>query len=275
MPDATLITFPPSLDCELGRFLADHYRLDYREERHTLFFSSYYTLKAGATVVFPLLSGPTYHLSTVRQMVDHFDPIAPAELKLLRAGSDGAQVEADWKTFNDTLAFATAIFAYYHLLPQKDIMVRPLSDGAPDTEVRAVKAAYPAFAGLLRLLLFLTPRRAEQALASARVVLQGVDDRLADGRRYLVGDRLSLSDLAFAVAVAPLVLPEEYGGPLPTFDEMPPAIQDPIVETRARRAGQFAQRIYRDHRTEHGAGRRPAGDAAATKGEDHELSGTA
>ena len=273
MPDATLITFPPSLDCELSRFLAGHYRLDYREERHTLFFSSFYTLKAGAAVVFPLLSGPSYHLSTVRQIVDRFDPLAPDDLKLLRVGADRAQVEADWKTFNDTLAFATAIFAYYHLLSHKEIMVRPLSEGAPDIEVRAVKAAYPVFAGLLRVLLVLTSARAEQALARARAALQGVDDRLADGRAFLVGDRLSLSDLAFAVAAAPLVLPAEYGGALPTFEEMPPAIQAAVIETRARPAGRFAQRIYRDHRAQSDAPSGTAGETSVTRGEIHELSG--
>jgi glutathione S-transferase len=270
MPDATLITFPPSLDCELGRFLAGHYRIDYREERHAIAFSSFYTWRAGATVAFPLLYGPSYRLGTVRQIVDRFDPMAPDELKLLSSGADRAQVEMDWKTFNDTLAFATAIFGYYHLLPHREIMVRPLSEGAPDAEVRAVRSAYPVFAGLLRLLLVLTAGRAEQALGRARAVLQGVDDRLADGRAYLVGGRLSLSDLAFAVAVAPLVLPEGYGGPLPAFEEMPPMIQTAIVETRARPAGRFAQRIYRDHRAEGSA--RGSANTITTKGEHHELS---
>lgn len=271
MPDATLITFPPSLDCELSRFLAAHYRVDYREERHTLIFSSFYTLKAGATVVFPLLYGPSYQLTTVRQIVDRFDPMAPAELKLLPSGADRAGVEADWKTFNDTLAFATAIFGYYHLLPHAEIMVRPLSEGAPDAEVRAVKSAYPLFAGLLRILLVLTSGRAAQALTRARGVFQAVDDRLADGRAYLVGDRLSLSDVAFAVAAAPLVLPDGYGGPLPTFEEMPSELRAAIVETRSRPAGKLAQRIYRDHRAD-GAARQSVASVTTTKGEIHEPS---
>jgi hypothetical protein len=33
----------------------------------------------------------------------------------------------------------------------------------------------------------------------------------ADGRPYLVGGGFSLSDMAFAVALAPLVLPDTYG----------------------------------------------------------------
>ncbi len=277
MAKATLITFPPSLDSELSRFLVTHYRVDHDEQRHTLVFSSFATLWHGATVLFPLLYSDSYRLSTVRQIVDHFEPSCPKELKLLPDGPDRGQVEADWSAFNDTLAFSTAIFAYYNLLPHRDIMIRPLSDGAPDYEVGAVKMAYPLFAGLLRVLLFLTANRAEQALARARTVLQAVDDRLADGRAYLVGGALSLSDVAFAVAAAPLVLPESYGGPLPSFEQMPPAIRDVIVETRQRPAGRFAQRIYRDYRADGSKDTRAPVPPRAPEmnGGNHEMVGSA
>jgi hypothetical protein len=276
MSEATLITFPPSLDSELSRFLVDHYRIEHREQRHTLIFSSFATLRHGATILFPLLYTERYRLSTVRQIVDRFEPMCPPELKLLPGGLDGKQVEADWSTFNDTLAFSTAIFAYYHLLPHREIMIRPLSEGAPDFEVSAVTRAYPVFAGLLRLLLFLTSGRAEEALVRARAVLQGVDDRLADGRRYLVGGALSLSDVAFAVAAAPLVLPQAYGGPLPSLEQMPEAIRAVIAETRDRPSGRFALRIYRDHRA--GGARTTTSHAARgseTNGESHGMVGPA
>jgi glutathione S-transferase len=89
--------------------------------------------------------------------------------------------------------------------------------------------------------------------------VQSVDARLADGRRYLVGDRFSLSDMAFANALAPLVLPPGYGGPLPSFAEMPPEVQSVVTEMQGHPAGQFALRIYRDHR---GGAPRPAASPA-------------
>ena len=54
--------------------------------------------------------------------------------------------------------------------------------------------------------------------------------------------------MSFANALAPLVLPPEYGGPLPTFDEMPPELQAVVREMQSHPAGQFALRIYRDHK---------------------------
>jgi glutathione S-transferase len=113
------------------------------------------------------------------------------------------------------------------------------------------------------LLLRLTAERAASALERAREVIRAVDARLSDGRRYLVGDRFSLSDMAFAVAAAPLVLPDEYGGPLPSLAEMPPAMKDAIAEMRAHAAGQFALRIYREHRNQ--------GTARPAVGDRHEL----
>ena len=58
-----------------------------------------------------------------------------------------------------------------------------------------------------------------------RSTFSAVETRIADGRSYLMGERLTLSDLAFAVAAAPVVLPPSYGGPIPLLEQMPGEIQ--------------------------------------------------
>ncbi|MGH6811584.1 MAG: glutathione S-transferase C-terminal domain-containing protein [Methylocella sp.] len=246
---AILITFPPSLDCELSRFLLAHYRIPYKERRHTVIFSFFATKWHGSTLYFPLLYGDSYRpLDTVRKMIDYFDPLCPKDRDLLLAGGDRERVEADWTAFNGTLGGATTAFAYFHLLPHRRIMIRPLTEGAPDYEILAVRWAYPLFAGFLRRALHLSAGAAQEALGQIRTTVQDVDARLADGRQYLVGDRFSLSDMAFAVALAPLVLPDEYASLLPSFAEMPPVMRSAIAEFQSHPAGQFALRIYRDHR---------------------------
>jgi glutathione S-transferase len=162
--------------------------------------------------------------------------------------SDLAQIKADWDYFRDVLGVATSVFGYYHLLPHKQIMVGPLSDGAPQFQVTAVRQAYPVFAGLLRLLLRLTPERAAQALVDIRAVMEKVDERISDGRPYLLGQHFSLSDMTFAVNAAPAVWPDEYGGSLPAFADTPPVMQTAIKEIREHPSGQLALRIYREHR---------------------------
>lgn len=245
---ATLITFPPSLDCELARFLLSYYGVPYQEKRHALIFNFFATLWHGCTLHFPLLYNASYRLDTVRKMIDHFDPLCPADRTLLLAGVENTQVESDWTLFNSTLGGATAVFAYYHLLPLRDVMTGPLSEGTPPFEAFTVRVAYPLFAGLISKLLHLSESSAAAALDQIRAIAKTVDGRLADGRRYLVGDRFSLSDMSFAEALAPLVLPANNGAALPTLAEMPPPLQSLYAELRAQPAGQFALRIYQDYR---------------------------
>src|SRR4051794_7395630 len=116
MPNLTLITFPPSLDSEFSRFLLTHYGVPYREEPHVLPFHVFYTLMRGHTVRFPLLYGDGLRLNTVKKLIDHFEPRASADRKLVPRGT-AATMKADWKPFHSELNTATTVFAYHHLLP--------------------------------------------------------------------------------------------------------------------------------------------------------------
>jgi glutathione S-transferase len=244
----TLITFPPSLDSEFSRFLLTHYGIERREERHVIFISSAITLARAGTVRFPVLFNNSLRLNTVHKLIDHFEPRAAAERRLVPPRTDLTALRADWKLFHSELNTATTVLAYYHLLPHRDIMVEPLSQGAPAMEVKAVEHGYPVFKALLGALLRLSPARADSMLATIRSCLQRVDDRVADGRRYLLGDRFTLSDMAFAIAAAPVVWPDQYGGAVPALADTPPELQAVVRECRARPSGELALRIYRDHR---------------------------
>src|ERR1700676_436601 len=141
--DSVLITFPPSLDSELARFLVEHYGIRCQEMPHAFVFSFFYTLRHGYTVIFPLLYGNSIRLVGPRAMADYFDARCTPELRLWpEAPEQRMQAENDWNLFNGTLAFATAVFAYYHLLPHRDLMTRPLSLGASEFEQKAVERAY-------------------------------------------------------------------------------------------------------------------------------------
>src|SRR5258708_35506932 len=163
--DPVLITFPPSLDSELARFLVEHYGIRCQERPHAFVFSFFYTLWHGYTVVFPLLYGNSVRLVGPRAIADYFDARCAPELRLWpQAQEQRLQAKNDWNLVNGPLAFAAAGFAYYHLLPHRDVMIRPLSLGTLDFERNAVERAYPFVPGVLGTLLRLPPHRSQESL---------------------------------------------------------------------------------------------------------------
>ena len=72
--------------------------------------------------------------------------------------------------------------------------------------------------------------------------------RLDDGRPYLCGDAFTAADLAFAALAEPVVIPPEYGVPLPAVEELPPDMADAVLAFRAHRAGAFACRLFAEER---------------------------
>ena len=164
-------------------------------------------------------------------------------------GAGLTRLRADWKLFHHELNTADDAA---RLLPPA---AAPRHHGrAAEPRARRRWRSRPSTAAtrcsraLLRLLLRPSPARAATMLATIRSCLQKVDDRLADGRRYLNGDRFTLSDMAFAIAAAPVVWPDNYGGAVPALADTPPELQAVVAETRARPSGAHALRIYREHR---------------------------
>jgi glutathione S-transferase len=91
--------------------------------------------------------------------------------------------------------------------------------------------------------------KAKRALDRVSAVFDDVGLLLADRRRYLAGDRFSAADLTFASLAAPVLLPPEYGVPMPSLDDAPPALRDQMLRFRSTPAGAFALRMYADHRS--------------------------
>lgn len=245
----TLLTFAPMIDCEFSRFLLNHYGAAWQETPHLFVWVSVLSLWHAGTPQVPVLFGQGPSLVGPRGIVDHYETVCPENKKLIPANSVLAmQVEADWARYNGILAGSTAVIGYYHLLPQRSIMMEPFSRGLPKSEASVLNVAYPALAALFRLLLQLNPANARDALAQTRALFEETDRRLADGRRYLVGDALTLSDLALATAAAPVLQPIGYGSPMPPLDSMPAEMKAIVSEMRQHPTADFVQRIFRDHR---------------------------
>ena len=87
-----------------------------------------------------------------------------------------------------------------------------------------------------------------KALEEISATFDQVEAILADGREFLVGDRLTMADIGFAAMAMPAVWPPEFSGGTPDLDQLPSALRDEILKLRTRPAGQFALKMYRKYR---------------------------
>ncbi|MDB5693044.1 MAG: hypothetical protein JWO81_2107 [Alphaproteobacteria bacterium] len=246
-PDAqrTLLTFAPMVDSETSRLLLHHYGVGYRESDHLVPWVMLLTLFNGGSGKVPLLHGAGPALTGPGAIAEHYDAMLPPERRLVPPdGPLAAQVKADWDLYNGGIGADTAAFAYFYLLPHGELMKPVFAAPVGAGERFLLPLLYPLMKILFRLILHLSPEHAEQAAARIRATFDITDKRIADGRPYLCGDRLTLGDIALAAASAPLLLPEGYGATMPALEAMPAPVANLIRELRAHPTGRFVQRLY-------------------------------
>lgn len=246
-PRATLLTFAPMVDSETTRLLLRHYAIDYDERDHLFGWVSLLTLLHGGYGIIPLVFGPQFRITAPYPLTQRLDAALPETARLIPATPPlAAMVAADWATFNAGMGADTAVFSYFHLLPERALMAPIFAAPVPPREARLTPLVYPLLSGVFRLALRLTPARAAQAADNIRAAFDATDRRLADGRRYLCGERLTLGDIALAAAIAPLLQPPGYGAKMPPIAAMPEPVAGFVRELREHPTAGFVDRLYRD-----------------------------
>jgi glutathione S-transferase len=137
---------------------------------------------------------------------------------------------------------------YDCLRGESALVERYAATGVPAWQRRALPFAFPLVSRVIDRYLDITPESAAESLEEVRSVYDAIGARLADGRPYLMGKGFSAADLTFAALSAPLVLPPEYGVPLPRVDELPARMASVVRELRAHPAGAHALEMYRSER---------------------------
>lgn len=242
-----LVTIGPSHYCEKVRWALDRLQVPYVEDAHppALHIPRAWWLGGGKTV--PVLIAPdgqVYADSTFA--LEHLDALAAPEAKLYPA-EHGAEVRALEERFDEVLGVHVRRLAYLHLLYAKDLLP-VMTQRVGLCERVTFRATLPLLRRLMKRALKITPEAGARSRVRVLEVLDEVGALLADGRRFLVGERFSAADLSFAALLAPLTLPPEYGWPMPPLSAMPASFQEEVAPIVARPAGEFALRLYRDER---------------------------
>ena len=140
------------------------------------------------------------------------------------------------------------------MLSHRELAIPYNNRGVPAWEDRAIKLGWPIAVAVIQRALGITPGIEVDDEATVFSELDFAAGLLADGRPHLCGERFSAADLTFSALAAPVIVPPQYGVPLPQPDVLPPATAALVRRAREHPAGQYALAMFEKHRRVLGAG---------------------
>ena len=246
----TLITIPISHFCEKARWALDRAGVEYRERAHMQVLAAFAVkrVRAAGSSVPVLVCGDTV-LSESADILAYADARAPQDRRLYPEDAAVAdEVRVLERDLDGRLGPQARLWMYDNMRGQRALVKRYAPTGVPAWQRLALPVAYGTVARIIDRTFGINPESAEQALRDVRASFDDVARRLADGRPYLMGERFTAADLTFSALASAVIVPPEYGVPLPQPDELPPAMAAVARELRAHPAGEHALRMYREQR---------------------------
>lgn len=271
---ARLITIPVSHYCEKTRWALTRAKMTFVEEAHMPPFHRFATRKiskrsptnslpeteqnlslinrfvaqqvGGQSV--PVLITETEVFRSSREILDYVNTRSPDELKIYPLDpKQRQQVDELVELFDSVLAPAVRLWAYSYLIDYPDLIQSLWCQGVPQYQSWLFPLMYPWMRTNVVQLYGLGDAAAIAAYASIAEIFAQVGNSLTDGRLYLVGDRFSAADLAFATLAAAVVLPSGYGIKLPDLAQLPTPMAERIQQLQATIAGKFVWRLYQEY----------------------------
>jgi glutathione S-transferase len=241
-----LITIPFSHYCEKARWALERCNVKYEEDGHLPLFHYIANRRAGANRTVPVVVDGDHLISDSTDIVAWADARKPGTL--IPTGDKRAEALALEEDFDQHLGPATRRWAYFHLLPRTDLD-HVITRGVPRWQQLALKAVRPIAVGMLKRGLKIDAAGVERSRQKIEDGFAKVAARLADGRRYLMGERFTVADLTFASLASPVLLPREHPFGLPQPEEFPAGPREQIEAWRESVAGKFGMRLYAEHRS--------------------------
>jgi glutathione S-transferase len=138
-------------------------------------------------------------------------------------------------------------YYYSEALVDHPDTVRPIfARDLPVAEQASLEENWDLVRELMMGAMDLGPEQGKESRQFVADELDWFDGLLADGRRYMLGDRFSRADITAASLFAPLALPEEH----PTYGmlEVPPVARVDLATWDKRATVEWVREIYRNHR---------------------------
>ncbi|PAX51662.1 glutathione S-transferase family protein [Brunnivagina elsteri] len=241
-----LITIPVSHYCEKVRWALTRLKFNFVEEPHSPPFHLLSTAKLGGKTT-PILVTDTEIFTDSTDILKYLNSITLDENKLYPSNPELRQkVEELEELFDSELGVATRRWGYSYISNDYKNIQRSWCQGVPKIQKILFPLSFLSMQKILQNKFQLTPESSQESYAQIKILFAQVDELLADGRTYLVGDKFSAADLTFATLAAPAIQPPEHPITRRPLEELPVKMASEIKELRETPAGQFALRLYRE-----------------------------
>ena len=249
MKKRRLITIPMSHYCEKARWGLERLNIDYHEERHLQVFHYPRTYWVSRGPLVPVLIDDGAVISDSTAILKYLDRYADESTRLYPQEPDlRREVEALEELFDEELGVESRRWVYYHMLPHPWAGFRTVTDGAPWHEKLLAPIFFPFIGWLIVHKLKVRTAAVTSGIVRSREIIRQLEERLSDGRRYLVGGRFTAADLSLACMLAPFVMPPNYGVPLPSPETLPTSMARDVASFRQTRTGRYVLHLFETHR---------------------------
>ncbi len=244
-----LVTIPISHYCEKARWALDRAGVRYRERAHLQVFHRFAVRRAGGGTTAPVLVWGDRVLADSADILEEIDSRAPRDRRLFPddpvTATEARELQRDFDTH---LGPHGRRWMYNALRGRRDIAIEYGCTGIPAWERRALPLIYSTASRIIDRVLDVSPATAAESEVVVRTTFDEVAARLSDGRPYLCGERFTAADLTLAALAAPMLMPPEYGVPLPQPEVLPATMAATVRELRAHPAGEHALAMFRKER---------------------------
>jgi glutathione S-transferase len=246
-----LVTIPISHYCEKARWGLERAGISYREERHVQGVHRFAARRAGGGATVPVLVTPDGSIGDSAEILLWVDERTDRGQRLLAADRNDRLEEAAFcRRLDERLGPRGRRLMYVHMLAQRGLALRFNNAGVAAWEDRLTRVGWSSIGRLIGRVLEIRPGIEVEDEEAVWDELDFVAQRLSDGRPYLSGERFGAADLTFAALAAAVVVPPDYGTPLPQPELLPPAMAAIVRRAREHPAGCHALALYDGHRRE-------------------------
>jgi glutathione S-transferase len=244
-----LVTIPISHYCEKARWALERAGAPYREERHVQGIHRLAARQAGGGRTVPVLVTPDGAIGESQDILEWVDARSPSEQRLFpEQAADRGEVERVCRRLDEELGPPARRLIYVHMFSQRKLALRFNNQGVPAWEDRMIRGGWPIIRRFISRQLDIRPGIERDDEAAVWREFDYVAELLADGRPHLCGERFGAADLTFAAMSAAVILPPQYGIPLPETDALAAPLATLVERARAHPAGGYALALFAHHR---------------------------